>query len=203
MSDRIERTALALFAADGFDRVTVEEIAHAADISARTFFRYFPSKDMVLLRDQQRRIDHLHRALDSRPPDEDVLDAVTYAFLDMAEGYEADRETVLLWAKVVGQTPNVLPRFAGYQEAFVTSVTEVVSGRLGSDDDDLRPAVIAATMLGASFVAYSRWLGGGAQDHLPTLVFEALEIVKAGLSAAVEPRPAPAPAQRAGRRRAR
>ena len=185
-ADSIERTALRLFAERGFDGVTVEDIAYAAEISARTFFRYFPTKDMVLLRDQHRRVDHLHAALAAQPADEPVLSAVRSAFLDMAEGYQRDAETALLWAKIVTETPSVLPRFAGYQEAFVTSVTEMVASRLGTSDDDMRPAVIAGSMLSASFAAYSRWLAGGAREHLSALVAEALDLVEAGLYAAVD-----------------
>src|SRR5687767_7500056 len=96
-ADEIERIALALFVERGFGAVTVEEIASSAGVSPRTFFRYFPSKELVLLRDQDRRISQLRDALAARPDDEPVLASMRRALLDMAEVYEADRDHAVQW----------------------------------------------------------------------------------------------------------
>jgi AcrR family transcriptional regulator len=184
-ADEIERTALALFVERGFGAVTVEEIASSAGVSPRTFFRYFPSKELVLLRDQDRRISQLRDALAARPDDEPVLASMRRALVAMAEEYEADRDHAVQWATVIADTPSLLPRFAGYATEFMTVVTLFVAGRLGLDPQaDLRPGVIAVAMTGATHVAYERWLADPSVP-LPALVGESLDLVETGFRTVV------------------
>ena len=185
LRDEIGMIAVDLFASRGFDAVTVDDIAEAAGISGRTFFRYFRSKDLVLLRDQERRIGQLREALASRPDDEPVLDAVRHALLAMAADYEADRDHAVRWAQVIARTPSILPRFAGYAAEFMGAVTGTVAERMGLDPSrDLRPGVVAVAMTGATHVAYEQWLLDGSRP-LPERAEEALRLVEQGTRAVV------------------
>src|ERR671927_90907 len=91
----LEEAALRLFSAKGFDAVTIDDIAAAADVSRRTFFRYFASKEDVILSDPPRRLDELQVALDRRPADEPAMTALRQAILSLAGSYEEQREQML------------------------------------------------------------------------------------------------------------
>src|SRR5207245_9584963 len=82
-----EEAALSLFNERGFDAVTIDDIASAADVSRRTFFRYFASKEDVILSDHPRRLDELQAALDRRPAEEPALTALRNAVLCLADTY--------------------------------------------------------------------------------------------------------------------
>ena len=74
--EQITEAALRLFAERGFEGVTIDEIADAADVSRRTFFRYFARKEDVILAWKQQMADELRAALAERPEQEQPLDVV-------------------------------------------------------------------------------------------------------------------------------
>src|SRR4051812_32455957 len=79
MVAELEAIALKLFQQRGFDNVTVDHIASEAQISARTFYRYFPGKEDVFQRQIERRRDGLLAALSTRPVDEPPLRSLRWA----------------------------------------------------------------------------------------------------------------------------
>ena len=124
----LEEAALALFEARGFDFVTVDDIAAEADVSRRTFFRYFATKEDVVLADQPRRQEELREALAARPPDEPVLTALRHAVLALADTHEQDRERLLRRAKIVRSTPSLQVRSVGTMRAWEQAVTASQAG---------------------------------------------------------------------------
>src|ERR1700676_4004658 len=74
--DTIARVALELFAERGYDHTTLAEIADAADVSTRTIFAYFQSKEDILFCDEPAFFDELKRALEQRPPGATTVDAL-------------------------------------------------------------------------------------------------------------------------------
>ncbi len=182
MSD-IERCALRLFAERGFDAVTVQEIADASDISERTFFRYFPTKEAVLRSELDLRVAELEAALDARPPEEPVMVALRGALLELAERYEADRETVLTWTAVVAAAPSLASRLGAYQHAFSEGLLEFVRERLPVDDDnELDVFVAISAVLAATYAASTSWVEAGARGPLVPMVTRALDLVEGGVA---------------------
>src|SRR5262245_29751783 len=90
MVSELERHALRLFAKRGFADVTVDDIASAAHISVRTFYRYFPSKDEVLQVQIEQRSAALRAALATRPPDEPPLQSVRIALAAVLEAEDTE-----------------------------------------------------------------------------------------------------------------
>src|SRR3989454_11162738 len=93
---QLEEAALRLFGERAFDAVTVDDIAAEADVPRRTFFRYFASKEDVLLADHFVQLARLREAMAARPPDEPVLTALRNALLSMTGDFGDRKEKVIL-----------------------------------------------------------------------------------------------------------
>ena len=179
---QLEEVALRLFVERGFDATTVDDIAAAAEVSRRTFFRYYSSKEDVLLADHPKNLAALREALAARPPSEPILVALRQALMSMSGNYERDRDRLLRRAKLMRTTPSLQARSLMLQRDWEQAVCEMVAEHLGVDaQGDLRPAVVAATMLGALRASFGMWLEGGGKAHLPSLVAEALDLLDSGL----------------------
>jgi AcrR family transcriptional regulator len=169
MSLRIECAGLSLLSERGVGEVTVEQIATAAGISTRTFFRYFRNANDVLTAVPVRESKRICRVLMARPSEEGLLDAFHAVFAAGGatvdtEGENADfeLEAVRLWAEVVRAAPDVVESESHAGSALAAELEHVVRDRLGdgADDDEI---------VGVWFV-YTRSIeqtdGAGLSDHL-------------------------------------
>src|SRR5918994_1580425 len=84
----LTEAALKLFQENGFDATTVNDIAHLADMSPRTFFRYFDTKEDVVFQDAPRQLDALRESLRMRPAGETKTAALRAALIAFAEMLE-------------------------------------------------------------------------------------------------------------------
>ena len=190
----LEEAALALFTKKGFDAVTIDDIAAAADVSRRTFFRYFASKEDVILSDHPRRLGELQAALDRRPGDEPALTALRHAVLSLAGSFEEQRDHMLRRFRLVTSTPALEARSLCLQRNWESAVTAMLAERMKVEPaEDLRPGVVAATTMAAMRVATANWLAGGGKGDLPAIVAASLDLLDGGLQAA-----ATAPPRRRG-----
>ena len=178
----LEAAALRLFGERGFDSVTVDDIAAEADVSRRTFFRYFASKEDVLLADHFVQLARLREAMAGRPADEPVLTALRNALLSMTGDFEDRREMVILRGRIMRETPSLQARSLVHQRTWEEAMEQMVAARLGVDaTTDLRPGVVSATTLAAMRVAFQNWLAAGATGDLIALTAEALDLLDGGL----------------------
>jgi len=178
----LEAAALRLFGDRGFDAVTVDDIAAEADVSRRTFFRYFASKEDVLLADHHIQLARLREAMAARPPGEAILSALRNALLSITGDFEDRREKVILRGRIMRETPSLQARSLVHQKAWEEAMQQMVAERLGVDPVlDLRPGVVAATALAAMRVAFNNWLNAGATGDLIGLTAEALDLLDGGL----------------------
>ena len=178
----LEAAALRLFGERGFDAVTVDDIAAEADVSRRTFFRYFASKEDVLLADHFVQLARLREAMAVRPPDETILTALRNALLSMTGDFEERKEMVILRGRIMRETPSLQARSLVHQKAWEDAMEEMVADRLGVDPGaDLRPGVVSAVALAAMRVAFTTWLAAGATGDLIGMTAEALDLLDGGL----------------------
>ncbi|MGK5739477.1 TetR family transcriptional regulator [Micromonospora sp. URMC 103] len=186
--DALATAALRLVAERGLEHVTVEDISAAADVSSRTFFNYFPSKDDALLGDHVVDSARFRERLAAVPPAVPALAAVRAALTEVIDAMQADRERWLLRIAVVEQNPALLPRLVAAGTEAERAITEAVAARVGVPPDHGFPALLT-TVTGAAFrTAMLRWAAAGGARSLTDLVDEAFESLAAGLPA---PRPAP------------
>jgi AcrR family transcriptional regulator len=186
----IQAEALRLFAEQGFGATTVEQIAAAADVAPRTFFRYFPTKDEVVFWSEYEPL--LAGFVEARPADEPAVVAVSQALVDgLAAFYEQDRDLVLDRLKLAFGTPALYPRLWRQQARTAVGVGRLLAGRLDARPDDLEIRAIAAAIAAALWVAVEEWQAHDGQQELAVLIDRALGTVLAGAvpatEAAVEP----------------
>jgi AcrR family transcriptional regulator len=177
----IARAALDLFARRGFDNVSVNDVAAAVGLSERTFFRYFSSKDDVLLDYQRRLDDRLVAALRARPVTEGPVTALRNAFLETSTVAPQDRAEVLLRARVLAEAPLLRMRSQGEQAAGAAMVAALLAARMGMDADDCRPITVAAAVSAVARAAWDRWVRTGGTGDPADEIAQALALVEDGL----------------------
>lgn len=183
-TEALVRSALRQFATRGFERVTVEDITGACDVSPRTFFRYFASKEDVLFAGGDAQRAHVIAALAAQPAHVAPLRAMQAAVVELARDFEAERDVVLIRHRVVASTPclrsHVAERHYGWESAVIEELRR--SGRAdGMDELTLR--LIVAVTTSALRVSIDLWAEGGAEGDLRTLLTDALEKLSSGLDA--------------------
>jgi AcrR family transcriptional regulator len=171
----IAHHALALFAAHGFDDVTVEDIAASAGISRRTFFRYFDTKDDALLPGDASRLQRLEEALRARPPTEGAFDAVRGAVLEFAQDYETGSHEFLQQARLVLATPSVHARSLEHQAEWEAVIRVFAAERAGQPETSLLPQLLAAGCMAALRAALTTWLHDDGRTDLVGLATAALD----------------------------
>jgi AcrR family transcriptional regulator len=139
-----------LFKERGFEGTTVADIAAYANVSVRTFFRYFESKEALLLPDSVELFTYVEKALAERPAEEAPWDAVCNALLAAAEPFAASTLTAVTHP-FEGTENLVAARLVQSFSDFEERLTTLVHRRLppDTDDADLKAAVIACAALSA------------------------------------------------------
>ncbi|MFE7452110.1 TetR family transcriptional regulator [Streptomyces griseus] len=166
--DTLVHAALDLFLRRGYDETTIDEIAAAADVSQRTFFRYFDSKEDVALSFQEALELQLIQALRARPAEESPLTAlrqaslVTWGNLEHLFAEVATYELCMGMPRVVDSSPGLLGAHLRRAIVLEENLALVIARREGVDPDlDLRPRVLVAAVCGAMRVVNRVW----SQQH--------------------------------------
>lgn len=175
----ISNVAIDLFAARGFDEVSVDDVAQAAGIARRTLFRYYASKNALPWGDFDTHLGHLRDLLDA-DPDVPLREALRAALLAFNTFDECETIRHRQRMRVILQTPELqaysMTMYAGWREV----VAEFVARRTGAKTTDLLPQTIAWAMLGVALSAYEHWLSD-ADVTLSEALGNAFDVVGAGL----------------------
>ncbi|MDT9692209.1 TetR family transcriptional regulator [Streptomyces sp. P9(2023)] len=158
------RVALELFTTQGYEQTTVDEIADAVEVSQRTFFRYFTSKEEVAFAVQQTVEERFVQALAERPPEEGPLDALRNAVLCAWDSIgEAIMEVVpvelyLRTFQMIESTPALLAVHLRRSMEMEEAIARLVAAREGVDvDEDPRPRIVVAAFSGVMRVTGQLW----------------------------------------------
>lgn len=180
----LRSAALRLVIERGLHQVTVEEIAEAADVSVRSFFNHFPTKEDAIVGLDPDRVDQLRDAVASRPPEETPLVTLRAVLGELASAMVEHSEEWPLRMEVLRANPGLLPRMLASFATYERVLAEGVAARTGTDPDgDLYPALTATVALSAFRAVMARWRTGNASHPLAGLLDDAFAQLTAGLPA--------------------
>jgi AcrR family transcriptional regulator len=178
----IGRIAIDLFAERGFDAVTVDDIALAAGISPRTFFRYFGSKDEVIL-DYDRRLQHrIVTAFDEQPSSLGAVAALRLAYLSTAHIEPEDRPHVVRLGQILDRAPALQARVQGV--LIDETLLKHVAARLRVSADDPLARTIVAGMGAVVNAEFRAWVQRGGDGDPSGPIADALDLLVRGLASA-------------------
>ncbi|AXK37435.1 TetR family transcriptional regulator [Streptomyces armeniacus] len=162
--DALIRVAHELFVSKGYDETTVDEITDAVDVSQRTFFRYFASKEAVAFALQEEIESRFYEAVVARPPHESPMRALRNALdANWAGIGDAIQEVVpisvhmRMW-QIIETTPSLLAVHMRRSTELEDRLVAVLAAREGLDPrEDLRPRVLVALFHGVMRAAGRQW----------------------------------------------
>lgn len=174
----LQRSALNLFVEKGYERTTIEEIVADADVSRRTFFRYFSSKEEVIFKDATMYIEAFRKFLRERPKEESDLEALKQSLVSFVKYLEEREAPVLVFVNVVLASATLRARSAELQGRWTMGASEELANRAGTELD-MKRRVLGAIGVGALTAAIQAWTFGAATD-LGDAVRDAFRYVEDG-----------------------
>ncbi|MGW8365249.1 TetR family transcriptional regulator [Streptomyces wedmorensis] len=185
VASELTEAALQLFAHKGFDAVTVDEIATTVGVSKRTFFRYFASKDDVVVQFLAGMGADMRAGLAARPAGEQPSEALLHAVSVPLAACGDHAERVLPVVRLILRTPSLLARFLEHQAQWREDLADELGSRLGLDPEaDLYPRLAAGMALTAFDAVLRRWSAGradGAASAPGTLIGQAFALLAPAL----------------------
>lgn len=177
----LEHVALELFTVQGYEATTVDQLARAAGMSRRTFFRYFPSKNDIAWGGFDRELERLRRWLRDCAPGLPVMDAIRQAVVACNRLSEDEipwhRKRMALILRVPALQAHSTLRYVQWRQV----IAEFVAPRLGQPADSLVPQSIAYATLGVAIAAHEQWLAAEHSD-LPLTLDIALRELASGFT---------------------
>jgi mycofactocin system transcriptional regulator len=158
---RIEQAALDLFRLKGFEQVTIDDVAAAAGIGRRTFFRYFATKADAVWGDFGAHVARLERLLAAEDGGRPVLERVCAAYVAVNDYAEADLPVLRERMRLILTEPALLAHSQLRYAEIDRAVAEHVARRTGTRADDLLPRLVATTTRAAATTAFEVWLADG------------------------------------------
>jgi AcrR family transcriptional regulator len=152
----LEDAALELFRERGYDATTLEDITEAAGLAPRTFFRYFASKDDVVLSGHQERMEEFRLALDARPTGENLLEAACKAAAELADGLESEPLLRLRW-RLALEVPSIRGRVLSQQAEAAERLCATIAQRVGLQANSIQVRVCAISLMMALRTAIIYW----------------------------------------------
>jgi len=184
--DDLQRVALQLFTERGYHDVTIEEIAAEVDVSPRTFYRYFASKEDVVLGSVPEMLDLTRDALAARPRNEPIMESIRTVTLDLVAEFASDVEANRLRTGIVAASPELQQRSAERQPIMEAVLVPFVAERMGMDpEQDLAPQIVVSCTVAATRVAIDRWIAHGSDQSLTDSLDRALALIGDGFHSIV------------------
>jgi AcrR family transcriptional regulator len=186
--ESIASSALELFAQRGYHATTVADIAAAADVSERTVFTYFPTKEDILFSDHAAFRERLAEALANRPDGASALDTLRDFVVENLSAI--DESSRIRW-EIVSHDEHLLSHQRARQvelgDTIAAAVAEDLRDESGEDVDDFRLQLVTSTVLAAVMAVYEHRNSVGSRTasraQAVAVIEEAIAFLRGGLEA--------------------
>ncbi len=159
----IQQQAMRLFKEQGYENTTIEQIAEAVEISPSTFFRYFPTKDDVILYDDLDPI--IFAAFESQPaeltPIQAMLNSILQVFASLSE-----TELQQIWERgqLMLSNSNLRMRMMEQLESAMQSSAHLIAKRIGASSDDIRVTAYSGAVIGVVLAVVLNYVNNPEKD---------------------------------------
>lgn len=188
----LQDAAMRLFTEQGYEETTVAQIAAAADISTRTFFSYFASKEDVLFADSDARVDQAVTIVEQHEPDESPVDVLVRALGGATGSTETDVDRIFGTARDANQllvsVPSLHARLLQRSAARQRRLAEAIRLAYPDQLDDFTAAVLVGAMVGAVMAAWTVGMDrGDSPKRMIANARRAMDLAAGGLRRMAEP----------------
>ncbi|MFF1708889.1 TetR/AcrR family transcriptional regulator [Streptomyces sp. NPDC058268] len=175
----IREATYRLIEEQGYDATTVEQIAEAAEVSPSTVFRYFPTKEDIVLTDEYDPL--LEADLRARPADEPIVESLRHVLgRAVGLGFTEAPEEVRLRTRLMVEVPAVRSRMLESMSVTGRMLCRVIADRTGREPGDLEVRVFSMSLIGALTEAMAYWAEQGHADDLGELVNRTMDMLATG-----------------------
>ncbi|GAA2096557.1 TetR family transcriptional regulator [Streptomyces albiaxialis] len=186
VAGELTEAALRLLARKGFDAVTIDEIVATAGVSRRTFFRYFASKEDVVVQFLAEMGDGIRAELAGRPAAESPAEALRHAVRVPLDACADHSDRALGVVQLILRTPALRARFLERQAEWRDGLTAELASRLGLDaETDLYPRLAAGMAVSTFDTVLHRWSESGGEISPAALIEQAFTLLAPSLDAPV------------------
>jgi AcrR family transcriptional regulator len=175
--ERLTRVAMALFLERGFEATTLDDIASAADISRRSFFHYFASKEDVVFAWHEESTAALIAAVAARPANESMLAAAENAISAMVRQLEPGEAIAM--ARLKRDNPALQARDQVKYEKLERALAEALGRRAGHKTEKLQARLVAMIATGVMRIGGELWAAEGARENPEALAKRIFAAIRA------------------------
>ncbi|MBA6441334.1 TetR family transcriptional regulator [Streptomyces sp. DSM 41524] len=196
MRRKLAAAAMELFATQGYEATTVDEIAARAGVARRTFFRHFRSKEEAIFPDHDDTLVRAAAVLDAAPPHENPLDTVCRGIKEVMRMYAASPAVSVERYRLTREVPALREREIASVARYERLFTRYLLGHFDEgahhdgDDDPLLAEVAASAVVTAHNHVLRRWLRAGGQGDVESQLDHAFAIVRETFGSGIGGRPA-------------
>ncbi|MFC5146088.1 TetR/AcrR family transcriptional regulator [Streptomyces aureoversilis] len=177
----IRRAAYRLFEQQGYDATPVDRIAEAADVSPSTVFRYFPTKEDIVLTDEYDPV--LEAAIRARPAEETPVEAIRQGVTDsMQRIIDHDLTELRQRTRLMREVPALRARAAEGMTDSARMLCTVLAERTGRPADDIELRIVVSAVFAAMNEALMCWVEQGQTGDLIALIGQTLDVLARGLT---------------------
>lgn len=165
----------------GFEATTIDQVCQDADVSRRTFFRYFPDKESLAFPHRQERMQRFVELLASAPASESPVEGLRRVAQVFAKEYMQNRDSLLAQQRLIQTAPALLARENEIDRDWEDCMAQAFRARAGAGPDaELRSRVLAGAAIGVIRATMRHWFASGGTVDLGRLGDEALDRLERG-----------------------
>ena len=178
--ERIVNEALALFHKNGYEQTTMESIAEAAELSASTLYRAFPTKDSIILEPVRVFTEQICGAFASHSEHHPVDEALAEAIFTVVQENDRQAAQTLLVRSIIDKAPTARARLWDYIYAQQMELSQLIARRLKVKADDLRVLFTAQLVMTIVGLAVDRWRASGGKHVSRETAEELMRLLESG-----------------------